>query len=93
MTRINAKGFPVDDKGHRTDRPYTHKSGKKLWYPDELKFAQGERVRAIKDYGLIKEGDVGTITEVPVLTSPAYHVMPDGTEKIQRVPQDYLEAE
>lgn len=93
MTRINAKGFPVDDMGHRTDRPYAHKSGNKLWYPDEMKYAQGERVRATKDYGLIKAGETGTITGVPVLTAPAYIVMPDGMEKTQLVPQDLLEPE
>lgn len=93
MTRTNAQGFPVEDAGHRTDRPYTHESGRKIWYPDEMKYAQGERVRALRDYGLIHLGESGTITGVPALTSPAYLVMPDGLEKTQLVPEELLEPE
>lgn len=75
-------------------RPLVHKSGQKLWYADEVKYAQGERVKATRDYGLIHLGEAGTITGVPVLTSPAYLVEPDGTpNQTQLVPEDLLEPE
>lgn len=93
MTRFNKAGFPVDDWGHRTDRPYVHESGKKLWYPDELKYAQGERVIATGDYGLIHEGEAGTITGALIATSPTYVVLPDGIDKTQTVPEHLLQPE
>ena len=75
-------------------RPEFHKSGQKLWYADEVKYAEGERVRATEEYGLIHLGEAGTITGVPALTSPAYLVMPDGTpDQTQLVPEDLLEPE
>lgn len=93
MTRLNKDGHPVDDWGHRTDRPYAHSSGQKLWYPDDLKYAQGERVRATEDYGLIHEGEAGTITGSPIGTSPSYFVLPDGIDKTQCVPESILQPE
>ena len=75
-------------------RPEFHESGRKIWYSDEMKYAEGERVKATKDYGLIHLGEAGTITGVPALTSPAYLVMPDGTpDHTQLVPEDLLEPE
>lgn len=93
MSRTNKDGFPIDALGHRTDRPYAHKSGKKLWYPDEVKYAQGERVRALGNYTVAYKGDVGTITSVPVTTSPCYYVTMDDTEKTGIIPETMLEPE
>ena len=74
-------------------RPYA-RYGRKIWYPDEMKYAQGERVVATEDYGLIHLGEAGTITGVPALTAPSYLVMPDGTPgQTQLVPEDRLVPE
>jgi hypothetical protein len=74
-------------------RPYAHKSGRKIWYPDEVKYAQGERVRALGDYTVARKGDVGTITSVPPSTSPMYYVTMDETEKTGIIPETLLEPE
>ena len=75
-------------------RPEVHESGRRIWYSDQMKYAEGERVKATRDYGLIHLGEAGTITGVPALTSPAYLVMPDGTpDKTQLVPEKHLEPE
>ncbi len=93
MTRLNKKGHPVDDWGRRTDRPYAHKSGTKLWYPDEMKYAQGERVRVLEPYTVAEQGDVGTVREVPVSTTPIYYVTVDRSGETGIVPERLLEPE
>lgn len=76
------------------ERPKVHESGKKIWYADQMKYAEGERVKATRDYGLIHLGEAGTITGVPALTSPAYLVEPDGMpDQTQLVPEQHLEPE
>jgi hypothetical protein len=86
-------GHPVDHMDRRTDRPYAHKSGKKLFYPDEVKYGQGERVRVLEPYTVAEKGDVGTITSVPVSTTPIYYVTVDRSGETGIIPERLLEPE
>lgn len=74
-------------------RPTHHKSGKRLIYPEEVKYAQGERVRALEDYSVALAGDVGTVTSVPASTTPIYYVTVDRTEETGIIPERLLEPE
>jgi hypothetical protein len=73
--------------------PLLHKSGKRFLYPDELKYGQGERVRALEPYTVAEKGDVGTITSVPVSTTPIYYVTVDRSGETGIVPEHLLEPE
>lgn len=70
-----------------------HSSGKRFLYPDELKFGQGERVRALEDYSVAQRGDVGTVTSVPVSTTPIYYVTVDTSGETGIIPERLLEPE
>lgn len=70
-----------------------HSSGKRFLYPHELKFGQGERVRALEPYTVALAGDVGTITSVPVSTTPIYYVTVDRSGETGIIPERLLEPE
>ena len=75
------------------NRPEFHKSGQRWIYPDEVKYAQGERVRVLEPYTVALAGDVGTITSVPVSTTPIYYVTVDRSGETGIVPEKLLEPE
>lgn len=67
-------------------RPRLHKSGQLLYYPDMVRFAKGERVRT-------RDGQTGTVVDVPIVTSPCYIILLDGEEHSVIFPQGVLEPE
>jgi hypothetical protein len=70
-----------------------HKSGKRYLLPDELKFGQGERVRVLEKYTVAEPGDAGTVTSVPVSTTPIYYVTVDRSGETGIIPERLLEPE
>jgi hypothetical protein len=70
-----------------------HKSGKRFIPPEELKFGQGERVRVLEKYTVAEPGDVGTVTSVPVSTTPIYYVTVDRSGETGIIPERLLEPE
>lgn len=59
------------------NRPTVHASGRRLYYADQVKYAQGERI-------VTPEGAHGTITGVPLaVCSPCYYVRLDEKEEIE----------
>jgi hypothetical protein len=93
MSRADENRHPLDDLGRRTDRPQFHKSGKPWIYPDEVKYAQGERVRVLEPYTVALAGDVGTVTSVPMSTTPIYYVTVDRSGETGIIPERLLEPE
>lgn len=106
---IDEGGVPRDATGHRTDRPATFWQGKQLWRQDELRFALGERVRAVKphsrfpEYCRMAQGEVGTIMIPSEFVRREYWVLPDRLLTqfrarrsglyLARMPEHYLEPE
>jgi hypothetical protein len=76
-----------------TRQPIYHKSGKRFLFPDELKFGQGERVRALEAYSVAEAGDTGTVTSVPRSTSAIYYVTVDHSGETGIIPERLLEPE
>src|SRR5881397_259805 len=101
---LDAGGHPRDATGHRTDLPakYSHK-GQRLWYPEELAYALGERVRAVKEWHRMAVGETGTVLIVPEYVRREYLILPDKLAPkflrkrsglyLSRMPEHYLEAE
>jgi hypothetical protein len=101
---IDGEGFPRDATGHRTDLPprYNH-LGKRLWYAEELTYALGERVRAVKGWHRMEPGDLGTVLTIPEYVRREYLILPDKLMKqfmrtrsglyLSRMPEHFLEPE
>ena len=101
---VDGAGHPRDATGHRTDLPRRYsKLGKRLWHAEELTFALGERVRAIKEWHRMEHDECGTIMIVPAHIQREYLVLPDrlvqdfmrtrSGEFLSRMPEHYLEPE
>lgn len=81
---IDAGGIPRDAIGHRTDRPAEYSTtGQRTWRADELRFALGERVRAVHpdseypQYQRMAQGECGTIMVPSEFVRREYWVLPD----------------
>lgn len=101
---VDAGGHPRDATGHRTDlKPRYSRRGERLWYAEELNFALGERVRAVREWHRMTLGESGTIMVVPEFTQREYIVLPDSLMHLffkkrsglylSRMPEHYLEPE
>lgn len=107
---VDASGFPRDATGHRTDlKPRYSSLGDRLWSAEELRYALGERVRAVKpnsrtmQFRRMNQGECGTIMRVPEFVKREYIVLPDSMfrqfmrkrsgEFLVRMPEHYLEPE
>lgn len=101
---VDPAGHPRDATGHRTDlKPLYSRRGERLWYAEELNFALGERVRAIKEWHRMEHGECGTIMIVEAFVRRDYLVLPDRYMHdffkkhsgiyLSRMPEHYLEAE
>lgn len=70
-----------------TKRPEIHASGNRLYYADQVKYAQGERVKTA-------DGWPGVIVSVPyAVTKPCYYVLLDGKEKSEIIAEYILSPE
>jgi hypothetical protein len=107
---VDTAGHPRDATGHRTDLPAVYsKLGQRLWRAEELAYALGERVRAVKpdskypQFQSMAQGECGTIMVVPEFVHREYWVLPDrmmrnflrrrSGEFLSRMPEHYLEPE
>lgn len=71
-----------------------HSSGNRLYGPNEVKFAEGERVTVVPGtFALGLEGQDGTVVGVPPATTPVYVVRLDWNHHEQTIAEEYLAPE
>lgn len=79
------------------------RTGHRLYREDEVRYSLGERVRAVKGWHRMAEGEYGTVMIVEAYVRREYMVLPDSLmsrfmrsrsgEFLSRMPEHYLEPE